>query len=493
MSATDPLAEAARRARSAQPAWVALGVRRRLRFVRAFRHLLVRNCEDLCDTANHDVARPAAEVLASELVPVAAACRFLERNAESVLRPRMVGGGPVWLGWQADTVYRRPHGVVGVIGTWNYPIFLNAVPILQSLTAGNAVMWKPSELAQASAGLLHRLLLEAGFAPDVTGLLPVAREAGAALAEADVDHVVFTGSAEVGRSLAARLGERLVSSTLELSGCDAMFVLPDADVELAARAAWFAAMLNRGQTCMAVRRAFVAHDLYQQFLALLRPLVNAAIPVELALESQAVQAREWVRAAVALGAHPLTDVTPTAGRWFCPTVLEDARPSMAVCREAPFAPLLAVMPFRDIDEALLMNAECPYGLTAAVFTRDAAGPMRAAAGLADRLRVGTVTVNDVILPTAHPGTPFGGRGASGWGVTQGAEGLLAQTVPQTVSLKTGKFCPHYDLIGAGDDPALADAVRGLLELSHARRLRDRVRGLVRMLRGGRSWQRRQKQ
>jgi aldehyde dehydrogenase (NAD+) len=106
------------------------------------------------------------------------------------------------------------------------------------------------------------------------------------------------------------------------------------------------------------------------------------------------------------------------------------------------------------------------------------------------LRVGSVTVNDVILPTAHPGTPFGGRGASGWGVTQGAEGLLAQTVPQTVSLKTGRFRPHYDLVNAGNHPALAEAVRGLLELSHARRWRDRARGLIRMLRGGRRWQHR---
>src|SRR5262249_341494 len=153
-----------------------------------------------------------------------------------------------------DTVHRRPRGVVGIIGTWNFPLLLNGVQLLQALVAGNAVVWKPSEVTPDSAALLHELLLQAGFPADLVPRLEATRDAGRQLAEATIDHLVFTGSETTGRHLAATLGRRLVSSTMELSGHDAMFVLDDADVALAARAACFGATVNRGQTCIAVRR-----------------------------------------------------------------------------------------------------------------------------------------------------------------------------------------------------------------------------------------------
>src|SRR5262249_47421999 len=155
---------------------------------------------------------------------------------------------PTWLWGQGDTVHRRPRGFVGVIGTWNYPLYLNGVQIVQALTAGNGVVWKPSEVAPASAAALFNLFARAGFPEGLIHVMEATREAGQALTDAAIDHVVFTGSASVGRRIAAKLGERLVSSTLELSGCDALLVLDDADVSLAARAAWFGATLNRGQT-----------------------------------------------------------------------------------------------------------------------------------------------------------------------------------------------------------------------------------------------------
>src|SRR5262249_22046278 len=164
-----------------------------------------------------------------------------------------------------DAVHRRPWGVVGVIGTWNYPVYLNVVQVAQALVAGNAVLWKPSEHTPRTADLTHRLFLDAGFPPGLFAKLPATPEAGPLLAEAEVDYVVFTGSEAVGRRLAARLGERLVPSTMELSGCDAMFVLDDADVELAAKGAWFGVTLNRGQTCIAVRRIFVQRGRYSSF------------------------------------------------------------------------------------------------------------------------------------------------------------------------------------------------------------------------------------
>jgi acyl-CoA reductase-like NAD-dependent aldehyde dehydrogenase len=484
LSSPAPVAAQVAAARAAQRTWEALPVRRRLGPVRALRRLLATECDALCAAVARDLGKPAVEVVGGDVLPTADACRFLEREAARLLRPRRVPGRlrPLWLFGQADTVHRRPRGAVGVIGTWNFPLFLNGVQLVQALTAGNAVVWKPSEVAPESARVLFDLLRQAGYPPDLVQLLPPTRVAGVELAEADIDHLVFTGSAATGRLLARRLGERLVSSTLELSGCDALFVLDDADVNLAARAAWFGALLNNGQTCLAVRRAFVQRPVYAPFCDALRELAKAAPPRRLALPAQAEQAERLVGQAVAEGGRLLTDGAPPAqagpDEWQ-PAVVADARPDMAVCREASFAPLLAVLPFDGVEEALDLAGRCPFALGASVFT----GRPARAAELAPRLRAGVVTVNDVIVPTAHPATPFGGRGDSGWGVTQGAEGLLEMTVPQVVSVRGGRFRPHYDLVQGGDKVlAQGELLRGLLEGGHAPTLGRRLRGWWRAVR-----------
>ncbi len=495
-----PFADEAARCRAAQGPWSRLPVRDRLRPVREFRPLLVERADDLTAAVEADVRRPPDEVVGTDLLPVAAACKFLLVQAERVLRPRKVGGRPLWLLGSRDAVHRRPHGVVGLIGTWNYPVFLTAVPVLHALVAGNGVLWKPSELTPRTAEVLHNLFLEAGFPADLLVRLPATREAGPQLAEADVDFVHFTGSDRVGRKLAARLGERLIPSTLELSGVDAVVVLADADVRLAARSAWFGATLNAGQTCLAARRALVQRAAYDRFVAELRPLVEASGPVRLALASQAEQAARLVKEAEGRGCQVVRPNPPTPfpgreggegeGDWLfsppplgegwttLPAAILSPTADLAMCREASFAPLLAVVPFDDARQAVSLHNACPFGLGAAVFTADAAEGQR----LAAELRAGAVVVNDVIVPTAHPATPFGGRGASGWGSTQGAEGLLGMTAPQVVTVRTGSFRPHVDAALTGD-PAAGDVTRGLLRLTHGRTLGERWRGLKQLVRG----------
>lgn len=482
--------------RVAQQAWAERPIRDRLRPVRELRHLLVHRTADLCDAVQADIGRPSLEVLATEVLPTAAALKFLQQQARRVLEPRRVSLRlrPTWLFGCRDTVHRRPWGVVGVIGTWNYPVFLNVVQLAQALTAGNGVLWKPSEHAPRTAEFTHRLFLDAGFPPQLLQQLPATREAGPQVAEAAVDHVVFTGSEPVGRKLAARLGERLIPSTLELSGCDAMFVLADADVRMAAHAAWFGVTLNRGQTCIAVRRIFVHRSCHAAFVDALRPLVAVAEPMHLVTRGQGEQAERLIADAVERGGKVLGRNVESAERSakapnslrsadsasrLTPTIVLDTPPDAAICREASFAPLAAVTPFDTVDEALSLAAGSPFGLAASVFTADA----RAAQVLAARIPSGAVTINDVLAPTAHPATPFGGRGASGWGVTQGVEGLLAMTTPQTVTVHKGRFRPHVDEAVSPDPEATANVLRGLLRATHGRGLWNWFGGIRQVLRG----------
>ncbi|MBY0228314.1 MAG: aldehyde dehydrogenase family protein, partial [Gemmataceae bacterium] len=207
----DP-AEAVRRARAAQVPWSALSVLQRLAPVRRLRQVIAARAEELVSLLAEEPGKPANEVLGGELLPACDALAWLEKRAAALLAPRRVRDTPLWLSGQSDTVHRAARGVVGIIGTWNYPLFLNGVQVAQALAAGNAVVWKPSEVVPRFAAWFAERMAAAGFPDGVFHALPATREMGPALAEADVDHVVFTGSAAVGRRLAARLGERLVSS-----------------------------------------------------------------------------------------------------------------------------------------------------------------------------------------------------------------------------------------------------------------------------------------
>jgi acyl-CoA reductase-like NAD-dependent aldehyde dehydrogenase len=480
-------AEAAR-CREEQVRWMPLRIKDRLRPVAALRRHLVDGCDELCSAVAEDIGKPADETIAFDLLPLAEALRFLERQAERLLRPKKIEGRhrPLWLMGERDWVYRRPRGIVGIIGTWNFPIFLNGVQLAQALTAGNGVLWKPSEVAPASAVVLHRLFIEAGFPQDLVQRLPATRQAGPGLAQTDIDHVVFTGSSAVGRKLAETLGRRLISSTLELSGCDPLFVLEDADVNLAARAAWFSATLNRGQTCLATRRVFVQRKVYQSYLDALRPLAANGKALPLAMTAQAEEAHRLVDKAFSDGAKRLEPDQPQIGRVenffadaqaFAPTVLIDARPEMAVCREASFAPILAVIPFQRLEEAIRQNESCcRYGLGAAIFT----GDRRRGLQLAQQLKVGQASINDVIVSIGHPATPFGGIRESGWGVTQGVEGLLEMTVPQVISARSGRMRPHYGA-GVGRPSLSVVGLKAMLAMGHGG-FRQQLQALLAVLR-----------
>ena len=471
---TLPFAEETARARAAQAAWARIPIRERLKSVRAFRAKLVDSPDELLTAIEADVHRPPTEVIGTDVLSTASAAKWLERRAASILAPRRIGDRPLWLFGVSTTQLPRPHGIVGIIGTWNYPLFLNAVPILHALVAGNAVLWKPSEQTPRLAVVLHRLLSESGFPADLFQLLPATREAGPELVEADIDFLHFTGSDTVGRKLAARLGERLIPSTMELSGVDAALVLADADLDLAAKTIWYGATLNNGQTCIATRRAFVDRKVYGAFTEKLKSVAEKSKPVSLQTPGQIAQMERLIADGEERGGTAFP--SPTGGH--CqPTVILNGSSDMALCREASFAPIVAVIPC-DSTAAMVESANaCAFGLAASVFSADTKS-------IPD-LRVGMVVFNDTVVPTAHPATPFGGRGASGWGSTQGPEGLLAMTYPQVIGTRSGTFRPHI-AGGLTRDPAIGDSTMGMLRFSYGRGLRQRWHGLVQMIGGFRS-------
>lgn len=454
-------------ARSAQAIWSRTPLRDRLKYVRGLRALIAEHALELAESSAASRHRPTSEVLVAEVTPLAEACRFLEQNAKALLAPRRCGrrGRPLWLAGITSEIRREPWGVVLVIGPGNYPLLLPGVQIVQALVAGNAVVLKPGVGGMAAARCLHRMVELAGIDPRLLGILPEAAEAARMAIAARPDKVLFTGSAAVGEKVLFQLAPQLTPATMELSGCDAVVVRADADLDLVVKALKFALTLNDGATCMAPKRVFVsaarATELEGRLAEVMRP-TTTTLPLSPALKSS-------IDDMLVHGAHFI------AGGWVgdqtvrLPAVLGGVSPASNFLREDVFAPVLALVTVADDHEMVMRTNDCPYALGVSIFTQDEA----AARKLAERVHAGVVSINDLLLPTADARLPFGGRNRSGFGSTRGAEGLLELTVAKVVTVSRSKFRfafepPHPD------DAALFQAY---LTAAHQRGFTTRLRAL----------------
>ncbi|MEO7030645.1 MAG: aldehyde dehydrogenase family protein [Acidobacteriaceae bacterium] len=460
--------------RAVQQHWSATPIRARLKILKRARHRMAGMSERFVAAISPALARTPADTLVAELLPLLDACRFLELNAARILQTRVLGSAerPLWLRGIAAEIQRDPLGHVLVIGPSNFPLFLPGVQVLQALAAGNSVTWKPGEGGRDVAELVAAALTEAGLPH---GLLTVTADsvdaAYQALAERP-DKVVFTGSAEAGKDVLTKLAESATPAVMELSGADAVIVLPGANLERVAKAVAFGLRLNGGATCMSPRRLLAIGDT----MAALVPLLErelATVPAIALPERTGEMLRGLLDQAVATGASLRGAFEPARQR---PLLIASALPTMAIANSDIFAPVLSLITVSTAPKFPDVYAECPYALTVAIF-----GGESAALALGEKLRAGTVLINDLIAPTADPRVPFGGRGASGYGVTRGAEGLLEMTAAKTVIVRRGRSIRHW-LPTAAEHVPLFEA---MILAAHGRTVMMRLDGLRGLLSAGR--------
>lgn len=410
--------------------------RARRAWCRGFQHRLVAHGDALCELMRKEVGKPAGEGWSGDLLPLLMSCRWHERWARRVLRDRRVSGGPVLLMGQRHRVVRVPLGHVAVIATWNYPVQLVGIQIVQALMGGNRLTVKPSEQSPGTQGLLLDLA-EEGLPSGVLQRVGSDREAGARLLRDEptgrIDHVVFTGSTGVGRSIAEVLAGRLVGSTLELSGRDSAFVLGDADVGLAARSLLAALRMNHGQTCMAPRRVLVVEGVWDGFVdALRKEMAGLVVEAGRGVQTEAGASRVDGLVEETLVEEGVEVLTGGEGEG-CLRVVVGCGVDSALAVEEHFGPAMAVVKVRDEAEALRVHSRVDQHLATMVYSDERGVGER----LAPLLGTGTVTVNDALVPQGHPGAPIGGHRGSGWGVSRGEAGLLSMTRGVHVS-RTGK-------------------------------------------------------
>jgi aldehyde dehydrogenase (NAD+) len=337
-------------------------------------------------------------------------------------------------------VLRKPVGVVGAIVPWNYPQTLAMFKLAPLLAAGCTVVMKPSPETVLDSVLLAEAILEAGLPAGVVNIVPAGREVGAYLVEhADVDKIAFTGSSASGRTIARRCGELLRPVTLELGGKSAAIVLDDAELAGATEALFGATMMNNGQTCVNCTRVLAPRARYDEVLEVFSGLADALVvgdsldPATQVGPMASARQRDRVEGYIEKGRAEGGRIVAGGGRppeqdrgWFVqPTIFADVANSDTIAREEIFGPVLAVIPYDGVDQAVAIANDSEFGLGGSVWSRD---PERAQ-DVARRVQSGSIGINHYML---DPAAPFGGVKASGIGRELGPEGLEAYLQLQSI-------------------------------------------------------------
>jgi succinate-semialdehyde dehydrogenase/glutarate-semialdehyde dehydrogenase len=427
------------RARNAQRAWVKTPLSRRRAIMMAFHDLVLDHQVDLLNAVQWETGKSRSSAF-DEVADVALTARYYSNSARRHLKPRRRQGG---LPFITSTQERYvPRGVVGMITPWNYPLTLPLSDAIPALLAGNAVVLKPDAQTPLSALSALELLYRAGL-PE--GLFQVVVGDGPTLGSAiihNADFVMFTGSTQTGKIVAAQCGERLIGFSAELGGKNPMIVLEDAPLERAVQGAIAASFSNAGQLCMSIERLYVHEKIYDRFVSeFVNRVSNLRLGVgvdfvaevgSLISAEQLDKVSTHVADAVANGATVLTggkhreELGPYV---FEPTVLENVSEDMLLCRGETFGPVVAVYRFSDDEEAIRLANDTLYGLNASVWGK----PKRARA-VAARIEAGSVNVNEGFTASwISTDAPMGGFKESGVGRRHGREGIVKYTNTQTIA------------------------------------------------------------
>ncbi len=419
-SAADVQAAVAR-ARVASVSWGALSYAEREEELVRWRRALAEAADELADLISRENGKPPLDGMVEVFMALSHLDHAAHRAAKA-LRPEKVSTG-LLANFRATVTY-HPLGVVGVIGPWNYPIFTPMGSIAYALAAGNAVVFKPSELTPLVGVKLVELAQRSLSIPNVLQVVTGAGPTGAALCKAGVDKLAFTGSTATGKRVMAACSETLTPVLMELGGKDPMIVAEDADVDAAAEAAVFGALTNTGQACISIERIYVAESIYDRFVdKVVAEVGKVKVGGDdghlgaMTSPQQVGIVKDHLEDAVRRGARALTGgAEAISGNFIQPTVLVDVTDDMKVMKDETFGPVIPIIKVRSTDEAVRRANESSFGLGSAVFGKHARA-------IADRIRAGMTSVNSVMAFSAITALPFGGVGESGFGRIHGDHGI----------------------------------------------------------------------
>ncbi|MFH7028639.1 MAG: aldehyde dehydrogenase family protein [Heteroscytonema crispum UTEX LB 1556] len=417
------LAQLCSRLRRAQKTWQQIGLQGRIEALQQWKQAIISGRDKLTEALVADTGRLSISLLEidSFLASIDRWCGLASRLLKETTQDTAIS----FIKLQQTTV---PYPLVGVISPWNLPLLLSTIDTIPALLAGCAVIVKPSEIAPRFVAPLLAAINSVPKLRDVLTFVEGAGETGAALIEC-VDLVCFTGSVATGRKVAEAAAKRFIPAFLELGGKDPAIVLESADLELATSAILWGSVVNTGQSCLSIERIYVAESIFEEFyhkliakaqkLELAHPTVESGEIGPIIAERQAQIISDHLEDAVSEGAmiHCGGKVELLGGGWWCrPTVITEVNHSMKVMTEETFGPIMPVMPFATVEEAIDLANDTIYGLSAAVF----AGEETEALEIARQIDAGAININDAGLTAImHEGEKnafkFSGLGGSRMG------------------------------------------------------------------------------
>lgn len=411
-------------AREPYPAW-----ERRAEHLRALRAMLLDHADALADALGADFGqRSKAELMLSELWLAKSEIDSALKHGKRWMRPQRRATG-IWLRPATAKVMPQPLGVIGIVAPWNYPILLAVGPLICALAAGNRAMIKMSELTPRTAELFRQLIART-FAQEHVAVVTGDARVGAAFCSLPFDHLIFTGSTAVGRDVMRAASANLTPVTLELGGKSPAIVGPHARFDAAVDSIMAGKTLNAGQTCIAPDYVLVPRGKEQAFIERARRCVARLYPDFARNRDYTTIVSDWhfmrlqrlAHEAASLGAavHPLTDAQPDASRrYFPPCAMSNTPDTSAVMQEEIFGPLLPIVAYDTIDDAIRYVNARPRPLALYLFEDE----RRTVERVLHETVSGGVAVNETLLHIACEGLPFGGVGASGIGAYHGYDGF----------------------------------------------------------------------
>lgn len=426
-------------AKQAQVIWGSKSLSERAREINLFKKFLANNKEEMVSCICNETGKTKMDALL-EVFTTLEAINYIAKKGIKILSREKRSSGIFF--YKKCFINFHPHGVVGVISPWNYPLILSVTPIMNALMAGNTVVIKPSEVTPYTTLKTLEFFQRAGLTNGILQVVTGKQETGAALVNSkNTNMISFTGSTATGKLIGEACGRMLKPMVLELGGKDPMIIFKDADLRRSVKAALWGGFGNAGQTCISVERIYVEKAIYNEFISLLKeeygkikqgskeefPSVGS-----MTVSRQVEILEEHYKDAKARGAFFVAGgkrVLSEKGLFHEPAILIGVNHEMKIMKEETFGPEISIMEFNSEEEAISLANASEYGLAASIWTSD----MRKAKSIANKLQVGSVNINDVVANYMISDLPFGGFKNSGIGRVHGQEGLRSYTQVQAVS------------------------------------------------------------
>lgn len=399
----------------------------RIQWLKSLANLLVTEQKAIIDAINADFSnRSADETLLAEVLPSLHGVHYATKRVKKWMKPSRRSVGMQFMPASAKVIY-QPLGVVGVIVPWNYPLFLAIGPLTGALAAGNRVMIKMSESTPESARVLKDLLAKV-FPEDLVAVVQGEVDVGVAFSKLPFDHLLFTGATSVGKHVMRAAAENLTPVTLELGGKSPAIVSASVPMKDAAERIAFGKSLNAGQTCVAPDYVLVPQNRVDEFVESYRQVVQGFFPklennpdyTAIINERQLSRLNGYLADAQARGATVIPLFPQAQGRRLPQALVLNVTDEMKIMQEEIFGPLLPVIPYQNLDQALSYVNERDRPLALYFFGYD----KREQDHVLAQTHSGGVCLNDTLLHVAQDDMPFGGVGPSGMGHYHGHEGFL---------------------------------------------------------------------